>query len=161
MEVAKLGVFQSTLPARGATAHSGKFRGAPEDFNPRSPHGERPPPPATTTVENAYFNPRSPHGERQRQQGLFRAGGDFNPRSPHGERQLRRTNGGRWKPFQSTLPARGATQSARNTASVRRISIHAPRTGSDAQSAAEGLADPQFQSTLPARGATKMTKRNH
>ena len=77
---------------------------------------------------------------------------DFNPRSPHGERQpdercnpskhgisihAPRTGSDRFRdsnfqiPFQSTLPARGATQvlivSIRNMG----ISIHAPRTGSD------------------------------
>ena len=33
--------------------------------------------------------------------------------------------------FQSTLPARGATIQVNQSAAVRRISIHAPRTGSD------------------------------
>ena len=36
--------FQSTLPARGATALSAVFSGVSENFNPRSPHGERPSP---------------------------------------------------------------------------------------------------------------------
>ena len=103
--------FQPTLPARGATAaassacHSDKISthaprtgsdptspaaGPPRhDFNPRSPHGERPwhgrrptssPPfqptlPARgatqalarqTTMTSSHFNPRSPHGERRR-----------------------------------------------------------------------------------------------
>ena len=35
-----------------------------------------------------------------------------------------------------------------------RISIHAPRTGSDMHSTARPLISPRFQSTLPARGAT-------
>ena len=34
--------FQSTLPARGATASSAIFRRSRWNFNPRSPHGERP-----------------------------------------------------------------------------------------------------------------------
>ena len=34
------------------------------------------------------------------------------------------------------------------------ISIHAPRTGSDAIEAADDLVEWAFQSTLPARGAT-------
>ena len=38
-------------------------------------------------------------------------GGHFNPRSPHGERRRRRSpSSGRKSRFQSTLPARGATQ---------------------------------------------------
>ena len=33
--------FQSTLPARGATSAGGRFSHFPQDFNPRSLHGER------------------------------------------------------------------------------------------------------------------------
>ena len=77
--------FQSTLPARGAThrvaalvaaeaisihaPRTGSDTGrsaaasAPSDFNPRSPHGERPSSPALC-CPRSHFNPRSPHGER-------------------------------------------------------------------------------------------------
>ena len=34
--------FQPTLPARGATVRCWLRKPTPEDFNPRSPHGERP-----------------------------------------------------------------------------------------------------------------------
>ena len=34
-------LFQSTLPARGATEAAEQERREPDDFNPRSPHGER------------------------------------------------------------------------------------------------------------------------
>ena len=79
--------------------------------------------------------------------------------------------------FQSTLPARGATSASAHTRSGDSISIHAPRTGSDAQKVIPSVqvdADfnprsphgerrgrrrseqlhHRFQSTLPARGAT-------
>ena len=151
--ISQHGVFQSTLPARGATQQ-----------------GERP-------EIHAHFNPRSPHGERPR---LSRASlfffVDFNPRSPHGERR-----GGEMaitikRLFQSTLPARGATRERPKTATKKEISIHAPRTGSDR--GAPRMRRPAwnfnprsphgerqsyfdtvphkatFQSTLPARGAT-------
>ena len=36
--------FQSTLPARGATDSGGPLGELGQDFNPRSPHGERPAP---------------------------------------------------------------------------------------------------------------------
>ena len=123
--------FQSTLPARGATTFGDtippqseisihaprtgsdtiRARTSPAmyDFNPRSPHGERPNPPrrsparrrfqstlpargATSwtkavTVPDGYFNPRSPHGERQFVcWGVIQMFTNFNPRSPHGER---------------------------------------------------------------------------
>ena len=81
------------------------------------------------------------------------------------------------KQFQSTLPARGATPAHIRRYTVHQISIHAPRTGSDASPAmrlgkrcisihaprtgsdARGRiwhsAPLTFQSTLPARGATR------
>ena len=81
--------FQSTLPARGATAG---YSAAPSSkrthFNPRSPHGERPLIFLHLRTVNNYFNPRSPHGERHT------AGRNFVARCA----------------FQSTLPARGATE---------------------------------------------------
>ena len=80
-----------------------------QDFNPRSPHGERQGIPRITRIpalisihaprtgsdENRMrecgqapdFNPRSPHGERPDTQSDKRRGKNFNPRSPHGERR--------------------------------------------------------------------------
>ena len=123
-----------------------------QDFNPRSPHGERPTR-AHGGWRTSYFNPRSPHGERQSQQPVelrlsyFNPRSphgerhvlwcrlvirqDFNPRSPHGERLQRDYHGAFDIVFQSTLPARGATAD-RILSNMRQIiSIHAPRTGSD------------------------------
>ena len=65
--------------------------------------------------------------------GLQRAIGYFNPRSPHGERLGRRERPKTAKRFQSTLPARGATE------------LDMERCDTEEQA---------FQSTLPARGAT-------
>ena len=170
--------FQSTLPARGATAgvqHPARQR---VHFNPRSPHGERPgqvleqvearclisihaprtgsdaaaaekagvtieisihAPRTGSDAENTRilqerrisihaprtgsdggvperhraplnFNPRSPHGERPAGAGHTSAPRIyFNPRSPHGERLFWMLRWCRWSVFQSTLPARGAT----------------------------------------------------
>ena len=57
--------------------------------------------------------------------------------------------------FQSTLPARGATVDGLCTFITLRISIHAPREGSDFSSISLGIPCVLFQSTLPARGATR------
>ena len=57
-------------------------------------------------------------------------------------------------PFQSTLPARGATGGIRRALRLQTISIHAPRTGSDTDAASVPPGREGFQSTLPARGAT-------
>ena len=79
--------FQSTLSSRRAT---GRFRSVPLEgryFNPRSPHGERPPVRSPRPTATPNFNPRSPHGERLPRPIPTAAPSDFNPRSPHGERQ--------------------------------------------------------------------------
>ena len=57
--------------------------------------------------------------------------------------------------FQSTLPARGATSAVVRGVIAVAISIHAPRTGSDGGTTALGIVPCLFQSTLPARGATR------
>ena len=56
---------------------------------------------------------------------------NFNPRSPHGERQILCASLMLLSIFQSTLPAWGATVHLNDGRSVSRISIHAPRMGSD------------------------------
>ena len=56
--------FQSTLPARGATGQGRRRSLLPYHFNPRSPRGERPVSPVVSLQLSAYFNPRSPRGER-------------------------------------------------------------------------------------------------
>ena len=168
--------FQSTLPARGATAVFRAFHAvplisihaprtgsdlqrlgqlnrptisihaprtgsdkrcwkdccSPANFNPRSPHGERRPRPDRRTAPCHHFNPRSPHGERHAALPGRCLSRYFNPRSPHGERhdaEFRRQGSGR-------------------------ISIHAPRTGSDDLARGVYVQHVTFQSTLPARGAT-------
>ena len=102
------------------------------------------------------FNPRSPHGERRCGRAPCYRNRNFNPRSPHGERP----------------------STSDNKSGVSKISIHAPRMGSDANfpfscvhsfhfnpRSPHGERQPQFiidsyidifQSTLPAWGATSL-----
>ena len=80
-----------------------------DDFNPRSPCGERHAPLMEANPEYVDFNPRSPCGER-----LYR----------HGGLAIRGA-------FQSTLPVRGATVTTKPMYACSVISIHAPRAGSD------------------------------
>ena len=79
-------------------------------FNPRSPWGERPVGLETLEGVLRHFNPRSPWGERPACPcpGIDSAW-DFNPRSPWGERR----------------------NSNFYVLTIRNISIHAPRGGSD------------------------------
>ena len=126
-------LFQSTLPARGATYSRDNHHCLGLDFNPRSPHGERrysflaarrhssisihaprtgsDCETRTRRKSRLYFNPRSPHGERHCTSWGCYLQRNFNPRSPHGERRM--------TPLKAAL--------------VQGISIHAPRTGSDAK----------------------------
>ena len=146
-----------------------------------------------------HFNPRSPCGERRISAMVMpsppsisihapRAGSDrgyiiydvfvedFNPRSPCGERLSLFANRSRSLVFQSTLPVRGATYTMHSFGEYPRISIHAPRAGSDGHArylfpcaayfnprspCGERLiclglprSTRSFQSTLPVRGAT-------
>ena len=130
------GRFQSTLPARGATAIQRL-----KSFEPQiSIHAPRTGSDILLFSSKAaffYFNPRSPHGERLGNQRRNARMDYFNPRSPHGERQYLR----------------------HVAKSLVRISIHAPRTGSDAAALSPHCRGTRFQSTLPARGATHCPRR--
>ena len=124
-------LFQSTLPARGATRR--RAGRTPElcHFNPRSPHGERLHRRAgiahvlqfQSTLPARGATARHPHPSPHNQISIHA------PRT--GSDQINGCRIPQPAAFQSTLPARGATwdQSFLNQQFV--ISIHAPRTGSD------------------------------
>ena len=103
------GIFQSTLPARGATAF---WKPAPVSTSFQS----------TLPARGATFGSVDKEWQKIA--------------------------------FQSTLPARGATQGLPSRRLQIRISIHAPREGSDSLQSFGFRFFSQFQSTLPARGAT-------
>ena len=127
----QLMIFQSTLPAGGATSCRTLCPAASENFNPRSPQGER----RCCSIRDIGLRLISIHAPRR--------GSDPNIRDA--------ANGCRV--FQSTLPAGGATNgnvfngasppnfNPRSPQGERRahlvaavpssISIHAPRRGSD------------------------------
>ncbi len=124
-------IFQSTLPARGATKSRARNKAVAHHFNPRSPHGERP---------VSIWKPKT----RKQFQSTLPARG-ATP-GEHGESGLEgisihapRTGSDRYsfwlekelEKFQSTLPARGATRFRTLYRNLLMISIHAPRTGSD------------------------------
>ena len=77
-------------PRTGSNLRSGCRRRRRINFNPRSPHGERPSSPHNTD-KTQDFNPRSPHGERHYSFYRIHRQHNFNPRSPHGERQRKVT----------------------------------------------------------------------
>ena len=170
--------FQSTLPARGSDfRYLGSYRKR-QDFNPRSPRGER-------LVEcNAagrqiHFNPRSPRGGAT-------ARPDFTSKSffisIHAPREGERPKGlnlanGTVK-FQSTLPARGSDaalglggsgiihfnpRSPRGGATLRVCSLfrlqwnfnpRSPRGGATSNLSARLSISPNFNPRSPRGGAT-------
>ena len=147
-------VFQSTLPARGATPPDtiiiaqGIYisihapRTGSDALALSSTLGEDrfqstlPARGATSTLTSSRwrrknFNPRSPHGERRTQTATSERGKRFQSTLP--ARGATYTLGGDTDvhKFQSTLPARGATSRDGAPVLTKGISIHAPRTGSD------------------------------
>ena len=124
--------FQSTLPARGATAPFAGCATSRGYFNPRSPHGERHSRRAVAAPQ-AAISIHAPRTGSDRAQ-LVRADGHLTI-SIHAPRTGSDRRRGGWCPrrsrFQSTLPARGATVLHSATCAQLKISIHAPRTGSD------------------------------
>ncbi len=149
-------VFQSTLPARGATAVQRKRIDqqiisihAPRtgsdltpsfstvkysNFNPRSPHGERRVCFCRPCKHIVDFNPRSPHGERRSVRAVWLPTPMyFNPRSPHGERQEDISKAMTAEQISIHAPRTGSDGIPRTCGWWPAISIHAPRTGSDCQ----------------------------
>ena len=120
-------------PHAGSDWCKGAGTGGKDNFNPHSPCGERPRNvfPFFRAISN--FNPHSPCGERLVYfSGSFHFSQYFNPHSPCGERLANPAYGVSIRPFQSTLPMRGATAVVMEYATSIRISIHTPHAGSDA-----------------------------
>ena len=132
------------------------------DFYPRSPRGERHTIRVTVSHDDYIsihapregsdsrpcrqprrrqnFYPRSPRGERRRVSTMPKQLPYFYPRSPRGERLRAASRAACQASFLSTLPARGATRrTAAGRQRVHRISIHAPREGSDVWTVAAAL----------------------
>ena len=101
-------IFQSTLPARGATASVGRISGG---------------------LRISIHTPRE-GSDRCLLPGGFSCT-NFNPHSPRGERRFQRFRTILQSLFQSTLPARGATVRLYHIIYKLYISIHTPREGSD------------------------------
>ena len=78
---------------------------------------------------------------------------DFNPRSPHGERRHVTTPLLPVARISIHAPRTGSDGNGEGNTLNARISIHAPRTGSDQQFQCGLTRCIRFQSTLPVRGA--------
>ena len=146
--------FQSTPPARGATA--GGIRGG--DHTVISIHAPREGGDDTSSrlaalTEN--FNPRPPRGGRPHSARLSFSPARFQSTPPARGATPQIREGIVLHVFQSTPPARGATQHIITHRGFRHISIHAPREGGDIVIQIIAVRLVAFQSTPPARGATE------
>ena len=168
--------FQSTPPARGATALEAIINGE-NHISIHAPREGGDYADCRVSDGGRYFNPRPPRGGRRHTLYHSCDSRNFNPRPPRGGRPDDGKTQGADQLFQSTPPARGATLAAFLGRLFGRISIHAPREGGDLElgivgrsvkvisihAPREGGDDCQkqtafrvfiFQSTPPARGAT-------
>ena len=101
--------FQSTPPARGATSSPSAYQKCKEISIHAPREGGDAAYTGSADADTAHFNPRPPRGGRRR--GGASSGGSYG--------------------FQSTPPARGATEPAQTGGGAPTISIHAPREGGD------------------------------
>ena len=81
--------------------------------------------------------------------GAWCRGHNFNPRSPCGERPYTAARHAYHRIFQSTLPVWGATSVWVESFVSKRISIHAPRVGSDSSSCIPRWMTPNFNPRSP------------
>ena len=152
------GRFRRELQAMSISIHAPRTGSDPQIaakfhrklyFNPRSPHGERLPPSFAWNPNNLFQSTLPARGATLLHNASQRGNLHFNPRSPHGERPSRRTSTRKQFLFQSTLPARGATKEATAVYINEEISIHAPRTGSDAKLSLLATFLPDFNPRSP------------
>ena len=151
----RFSIFQSTLPAGGATF---VLKGIPSfcSISIHAPRGGSDKWCSGRKEDRAYFNPRSPRGERPINSLRQAFQLQFQSTLPAGgATRLSRLS---WlmSRFQSTLPAGGATQAWWAMDLYHSISIHAPRGGSDIRISIPGEFLSVSQSTLPAGGATRL-----
>ena len=127
-----------------------------DDFNPRSPRGERPYTIAEARKALQFQSTLPARGATACTLAPVGAA-DISIHAPReGSDATQKRRKAYEAEFQSTLPARGATQSRVDPGQDHMISIHAPREGSDLQPFVVFSQEQQFQSTLPARGATHL-----
>ena len=101
------------------------------DISIHSPRMGRDTTAPSTRLGSGNFNPLSPHGERPAELSSFAVSCNFNPLSPHGERHHDVVGRVHSRLFQSTLPAWGETAAEAMLGRYLGISIHSPRMGRD------------------------------
>ena len=146
--------FQSTLPARGATTkkQAEKANGWISIHAPRTGSDQTQ---RRGRQSGKHFNPRSPHGERHALANPQCGGENISIHAPRtGSDVIDALTAQRIEAFQSTLPARGATECTCAQCGAKfEFQSTLPARGATSKPC-KGASPAPFQSTLPARGAT-------
>jgi len=124
-------LFQSTLPVWGATVFSVCPFSNDEDFNPRSPCGERPCIPFVLPLLPSFQSTLPVWGATYIWFNNLRCIHNFNPRSPCGERHYELLDEGADTEISIHAPRVGSDLGDICNQLIAIISIHAPRVGSD------------------------------
>ena len=122
-------LFQSTLPAWGATYRLNVIPRKQMYFNPRPPAWGATITRVSDSSSFSYFNPRPPHGERRNRKMEGITPVIFQSTLPHGERRTACVPGSPLAVFQSTLPHGERPRLFAGDGIARIISIHAPAWG--------------------------------
>ena len=126
-------IFQSTLPARGATRHF-RRRMSTGCISIHAPRTGSDPMPEWRLDEIAWISIHAPRTGSDANDHVYLSKDGISIHAPRtGSDNARESFHPGGLKFQSTLPARGATLLPPYNARRRGISIHAPRTGSDVQ----------------------------
>ena len=96
-------------PLTGSDGGELESRFTCQDFNPRSPYGERQERMPSTSFSKAFQSTLPLRGATLSANSANTITNNFNPRSPYGERLHQLTQKSPPTKFQSTLPLRGAT----------------------------------------------------
>ena len=125
-----------------------------EDFNPRSPHGERPDPPTIGRIAPEFQSTLPARGATADGGGNPAAGGISIHAPRTGSDQINGCRLPQPAAFQPTLPARGATTGTVYQPGYFLFQPTLPARGATAAMIATLSPKKTFQPTLPARGAT-------
>ena len=148
-------LFQSTHPARGATAHLGSAL-KQIGVSIHAPRAGCDAGGGRRGMQGRPFQSTHPARGATCVQIPFRAAPlCFNPRTPRGVRQTSSASNPARARFQSTHPARGATWERPQSPWPEGVSIHAPRAGCDKSQCCACLSDRQVSIHAPRAGCDR------
>ena len=149
------GLFQSTLPSRGATIYKMRKVYISSNFNPRSPRGERRK--ILTLMKSiSEFQPALPsRGATYCYQLLLRKH-QISTRAPLAGSDRRGAENNAGEVISTRAPLAGSDDISKLSGALDIISTRAPLAGSDSEGVISKKTIVTFQPALPSRGATEI-----